>query len=177
MLKMLKSIIENNIIFIEFALNIILIILCFLFSGCSYFSDIYKPTIISDQKVLSSRKSQIQIGKESIIGIATYLNNVMPDIYNNGEYFFLELFSEIDIPIMFMDFSIVNNASFKWIREVNSNDFDEVITTDNKWSKAYLIAFNKVREQDKKNMKLYIDIANIGSMYFDFTYKVLENKF
>lgn len=134
--------------------------------------------MLSDQKVLSSRKAQIKVGKKiSVIGIATYLNNVLPDIYINGEYFFLELFSESNINIAFMDFSIINDSRVKWIRKVNIEDFDDIINVYNKWSTGYLIAFDEVQDRDKKDMQLHIDIANIGSMDFDFTYKVPENRF
>lgn len=164
--------------FKSLTLKIILPIFCLLLSSCSYFNDSYKPAVLSDQKVLSSRKAQIQVGRKiGVIGIATYLNNVLPDIYKNGEYFFLELFSEMYIPLVFMDFNIIDNSKIKWVREVSIEDFDEVINVYNKWSRGYLISFDEVREQNKKNMKLHIDIANIGSMDFDFTYKVLENQF
>ena len=159
-------------------MKLALLIFCLLLSGCSYFNDSYKPSVLSDEKVLSSRKADIQVGRKIIvIGIVTYLNNVLPSIYKDGEYFFLELFSEVHIPLAFMDFSIINDSRIKWVREVSIEDFDEVINVYNKWSRGYLISFDQIKYHDKKNIKLHIDIANIGSMDFDFTYKVFENQF
>lgn len=115
--------------------------------------------------------------KTEIICIATYLNNVDSNTYKNAEYFFIEIFSKSNIPLGFMDFSITNNARFNWIREVYEDEFDDVINTYNKWSKAYLVSFEEISSQDKKNMKLIIDIARFGRMDFDFSYKVSEIQF
>ena len=73
-----------------------------------------------------------------------------------------------------MKFSITNNERFLWVREVNKDEFDEVINVSNRWSKAYLIAFSDINEYDKKNLKLNLEIDNIGEMDFDFAYQVLE---
>lgn len=155
-----------------------MLLLSLFFCGCSLYNESFRPEILKEKKILSSRKSQILIdNKTEIICIATYLNNVDSNAYKNAEYFFIEIFSKSNIPLGFMDFSITNNSRFNWIREVYEDEFDDVINTYNKWSKAYLISFEEIPSQDKKNMKLIIDIARFGRMDFDFSYKVSEIQF
>lgn len=152
---------------------------CFIFCGCGFYNNSFKPQVLAEKKILSSRKAEIiQNNKVSIVVIATYLNNVNPDIYNTREYFFIEVFSELDIPLLeSMEFSITNNERFLWIREVNKDEFDDVINVSNKWSRGFLIAFDDIDEYDKKNMKLNLIIDNVGEMNFDFTYEVFEIEF
>lgn len=149
---------------------------CFIFCGCGFYNNSFKPQVLAEKKILSSRKAEIiQNNKVAIVVIATYLNNVNPDIYNTREYFFIEVFSELDIPLLeSMQFSITNNERFLWIREVNKDEFDDVINVSNKWSRGFLIAFDNIDEYDKKNMKLNLIIDNVGEMNFDFTYEVFE---
>lgn len=152
---------------------------CFIFCGCGFYDNSFKPQVLAEKKILSSRKAEIiQNNKVAIVVIATYLNNVNPDIYNTREYFFIEVFSELDIPLLeSMQFSIINNERFLWIREVNKDEFDDVINVSNKWSRGFLIAFDNIDEYDKKNMKLNLIIDNVGEMNFDFTYEVFEIEF
>lgn len=156
----------------------IFILLCFLFGGCGFYKDSFKPEVLAEKKILSSRKAEIiKDNKVSMVVIATYLNNVNPYIYNTREYFLIEVFSELDIPLIdYMHFSITNNEFFLWMREVNKDEFDNIINTSNKWSKLFLVAFSDIDEYDEKNLKLNMEVDNIGSMSFDFTYQVLENK-
>lgn len=161
-----------------FNLKNIFILLCFLFGGCGFYKDSFKPEVLAEKKILSSRKAEIiNDNKVSVVAIASYLNNVNPNIYNTREYFLIEIFSELDIPfINYMHFSITSDEDFLWIREINKDEFDDVIKPSNKWSKLFLVAFSDVDEYDKKNLKLNLEIDTIGSMNFDFTYQVLEMK-
>lgn len=154
----------------------IFIILCFLFSGCGIYNKSFKPEVLVEKKMLSSRKDEIiKDDKVIMVVIATYLNNVNPDVYNTREYFLIEVFSEIDIPFLdYARFSITSSEKFLWAREVYRDEFDDIINVSNKWSKLFLISFNDIDEYDKKNLKLHLHIDNIGDMDFDFTYKVLE---
>ncbi|WP_147289258.1 hypothetical protein [Helicobacter sp. MIT 99-5507] len=156
----------------------IFILLCFLFSGCGFYKDSFKPEVLAEKKILSSRKAEIITDdKVSMVVIATYLNNVNPDIYNTREYFLIEIFSELDIPFIdYMHFSITDNEYFLWAREVNKDEFDNVINVSNKWSKLFLVAFSDINEYNKKDLKLHLEIDTIGSMIFDFTYQVFEMK-
>ncbi|RAX53054.1 hypothetical protein CCY99_06715 [Helicobacter sp. 16-1353] len=157
-------------------MKIIIFICCFVFCGCGFYNNSFKPEVLAEKKILSSRKAEIvQNGKVVMVVIATYLNNVNPDIYNTREYFFIEVFSELDIPLIYyMTFSITNNERFLWIREVDKDEFDDVLNVSNKWSKGFLIAFDDIDEYDKKNMKLNLVVDTIGEMNFDFTYEVFE---
>lgn len=155
----------------------ILLIFILLFSGCGLYHNSYKPDVLLEKKINQSRKSQIiKDGKTDIIAIATYLNNVDSTIYNGDrEYFYIEIFSELEIPLLeSMHFWLSGGVDFLWIREIEKDESDKIITPNNKWSRGFLIAFDALEYQQKKNMILRLDIDNVGSMKFDFTYKVLE---
>lgn len=152
-----------------------------LFGGCSMYNKSYKPDMILDKKVLSSRKDQIIIdGRVKIIAIATYLNNVDSSIEDDDrEYFFIEIFSELDIPLIdYIHFSINDNAKFLWIREMQQQDsIDKTTNLNNKWSKGFLIAFESISYQSKKNLELKMEVDTFGEMAFNFAYEVFEMQF
>lgn len=152
-------------------------ILCVLFAGCGLYKDGYKPSVLREKKINQSRKAQItKDGKSQVIAIATYLNNVDSRIYREGrEFFFIEIFSELDIPLAeSLHFSLTNNVNFMWMREVGDDEDDEILRAHNRWGRGFLIAFNELDYQQKKNMKLKMEVENVGVMIFDFSYKVLE---
>ncbi len=157
----------------------ILIIIAILLNGCGLYKNGYKPTALFEKKINQSRKAQIvKNGKTEIVAIATYLNSVDSSIYRaEREYFFVEIFSELDIPLMeSLRFSLTNNVDFIWIREVKADEMSDegVISTYNRWGRGFLIAFDELEYQQKKNMKLTLEVENVGTMIFDFSYKVLE---
>lgn len=157
----------------------ILIIIAILLNGCGLYKDGYKPTVLLEKKINQSRKSQIiKNGKTEIVAIATYLNNVDSRIYRGErEYFFVEIFSELEIPLMeSLHFSLTNNVEFMWIREIDEAEMkaDNIMDTYNRWGRGFLIAFDELEYQQKKNMKLTLEVDNVGTMIFDFSYKVLE---
>lgn len=160
-------------------MRVLFIIIAILFSACGIYEENLKPDIINDKKILSSRKSQIIIDSNvKVVCVATYLNTVLPSTYSGREYFLLEIFSQDeDISLDLMEFKITDNKQLLWAREVDSSEFDNVINVNNKWSKAFILAFSEVDEVDKKNIKLEVDISNLGVMQFDFTYKVFEMQF
>lgn len=176
-----------------------LLIFALLFSGCGLYYNSYKPDFLLERKINQSRKSQIiKNGKTELVAVATYLNNVEPDIYNGDrEYFYIEIFSELDIPLLeYMHFSLsgkaINNviessdftssviknsdATFLWIREIKKDENDKVLSLENKWSRGYLIAFDGLDYLQKKHMILSLDIDNVGSMKFNFAYKTLKSR-
>ena len=157
----------------------ILIIIAILLNGCGLYNNGYKPTALLEKKINQSRKAQIiKNGKTEIVAIATYLNSVDARIYRKErEYFFIEIFSELDIPLMeSLRFSLTDNVDFIWIREVKADEMSDesVISTYNRWGRGFLIAFDELDYQQKKNMKLTLEVENVGTMIFDFSYKVLE---
>lgn len=130
-----------------------------------------------EKKINQTRKSQIiKDGKTTAIAIATYLNNVDSRIYTDGrEYFFVEIFSELEIPLReSLHFSLTNNVEFMWIREVELDEMEGILSVYNRWARGFLIAFDELEYQQKKNMKLTLEIENVGTMEFDFGYKVIE---
>ena len=144
--------------------------------GCGFYNDSFKPEVLAEKKILNSRKAEIiKDNKVAMVVIATYLNNVNSDIYNTREYFLIEVFSELDISLIdYMHFGITSDEQFLWIREIDRDEFEGIIDVSNRWSRLFLVAFSDINEYDKKNLKLDMEVDTLGSMSFDFTYKVLE---
>lgn len=159
-------------------MKVAIFLLCLSFCGCSFYSVSFKPEVLEEKKILSSRKSElISNNKVNMVVVVSYLNNVNPEIYNAREYFFIEVFSELDISFIdYSEFKIIDNAKFLWIREIPPSEFDDVLKVTNKWSRGFLIAFEEIDEQNKKNMELNIDVYNLGNMNFNFKYEVFEMK-
>ncbi|MGX2982241.1 hypothetical protein [Helicobacter sp. 23-1045] len=147
------------------------------FSGCGLYKDGYKPSVLMEKKINQSRKAEISKGgKSEVIAIATHLNNVDSRIFGAGrEYFFIEIFSEVDIPLVeSLHFRLTNNVDFMWMREIEVEESDEILGVRNRWARGFLIAFDELEYQQKKNMKLIMEVENVGAMVFDFSYQVLE---
>ena len=162
----------------EFLVRILCVVLgAFWLGSCGLYDDSYKPSVLLEKKINQTRKSQIiRGGKTEVVAIATYLNNVDSRIYANGrEYFFVEIFSELEIPLReSLHFSLTDNVEFMWIREVGASEMEDILSVYNRWARGFLIAFDELSYQQKKNMKLTLEIENVGTMEFDFGYKVLE---
>lgn len=147
------------------------------FGGCGLYDDSYKPNVLLEKKINQTRKSQIiKNGKTEVIAIATYLNNVDSRIYRDGrEYFFVEIFSELEIPLLeSLHFSLTGDVEFMWIREVEKGEMEGILNIYNRWGRGFLIAFDELVYQQKKDMALKVEIENVGEMEFNFGYKVLE---
>lgn len=156
---------------------ILSLLLSALITGCGLYRDGYKPNILLEKKINQSRKAQIiKDGKSQVVAIATYLNNVDGRIYREGrDFFFIEIFSEMDIPLAeSMHFSLTNNVDFMWMREIPHDEMEGVLSVYNRWARGFLIAFDELEYQKKKDMKLRLEIENVGVMVFDFSYQVLE---
>ncbi|MCE3036688.1 hypothetical protein LW135_02425 [Helicobacter sp. faydin-H20] len=151
----------------------------FVFLGCStvFVSD-DDIDILSEKKVQASRKGEIIKDKKNYMNmIVTHLNEVSQSAYNNREYFFVEIFQEEGDG----DFSLVeytlNGITPLWIREVKSDEFDEIIKPSNKWSKCYLLAFRKIANLESRDMVLNARVVSYGTMTFDFSFKTLPQQF
>lgn len=151
-------------------------ILCLFLCGCGLYDESFKPSIKKERKINQSRKSEIiKDGKTQIIAIATHLNNVDSAIYfDSREFFFVEIFGEIPNLRESLKFSLSDSAEFIWMREIARDEMDEILVTNNKWSRGFLVAFEALEYQQQKNMKLFLEVENVGKMSFDFSYKVLE---
>ena len=157
--------------------RILCVWLCAWLSGCGLYDDSYKPSVLLEKKINQTRKSQIiKRGKTEVVAIATYLNNVDSRIYRDGrEYFFVEIFSELEIPLReSLHFRLTGNSELIWIREISEDEMEGILNVYNRWGRGFLIAFNEIAYQQKKDMKLTLEIENIGTMEFNFSYKVLE---
>lgn len=151
--------------------------LCVWLGGCGLYDDSYKPSVLLEKKINQTRKSQIiRRGKTEVVAIATYLNNVDSRIYRDGrEYFFVEIFSELEIPLReSLHFRLSGDAEFIWIREVEKSEMEGILSVYNRWGRGFLIAFDEISYQQKKDMILSLEIENVGEMEFNFSYKVYE---
>ena len=64
-----------------FNLKNIFILLCFLFGGCGFYKDSFKPEVLAEKKILSSRKAEIindnkvSFGKKNINQVLDLIKN------------------------------------------------------------------------------------------------------
>ncbi|PAF49932.1 hypothetical protein BKH41_01115 [Helicobacter sp. 12S02232-10] len=150
------------------------------FLGCtSYYTDSYKPDVIVEKKIQASRKGEIiKDQKPVVVAVATHLNEVDNVIYGNREYFFVEVFSERQD--IFYD-GVISFTLFKkppiWVREIKKDEYDTILSSSNKWSRSFLIAFNKLDSLASRKAKLVMDVYNFGKITFDFTYQAIPMQF
>ncbi|PAF53430.1 hypothetical protein BKH42_05755 [Helicobacter sp. 13S00482-2] len=146
----------------------------FIFFGCtSYYEDTYKPDIIFEKKIQASRKGEILKNKKPIlVAVAIHLNEVDNVIYGGREYFFVEIFSEnkgIFLNDM-IEFTLFGKTPI-WSREITRDDFDEILHPSNKWSKTFLVAFEKLDPLASRDAKLMMKVYDLGQIVFDFAYQ------
>ncbi|PAF52767.1 hypothetical protein [Helicobacter sp. 13S00477-4] len=158
----------------------IFFLIALFFLGCnSYYIDSYKPDIIAEKKIQASRKGQIiKNQKPVVIAVATHLNEVDDVVYGGREYFFVEIFSEDQSIFLndMIDFTLFKKPPI-WVREIKKDEFDEILHSSNKWSKVYLIAFNKLDPLSSRNAKLIMEVYGLGKIVFDFAYQAIPMQF
>lgn len=146
----------------------------FIFIGCtSYYEDTYKPDIIFEKRIQASRKGEIQKNqKPVIVAVATHLNEVDNVIYGGREYFFVEIFSENKMIFLnnMINFTLFGKDPI-WSREIRKDEFDEILHPSNKWSKSFLIAFDKLDPLASRDAKLVMKVYDFGEIVFDFAYE------
>jgi len=126
------------------------IILTFLvlFSGCAS-KNAFEQFEMSEKQELSAnalQRSKIKSG-EKVNGIvsAVYLNFVSSNEYSDGEYFYVYTYLKNQ---NYEFHFLLNNREPISVKELPStNEFTELTSVDNKWSKYYLVKFEK---QDDK---------------------------
>ncbi|PAF42543.1 hypothetical protein [Helicobacter sp. 11S03491-1] len=148
----------------------------FIFLGCSsYYADTYKPDIIVEKKIQASRKGEIIVNqKPVVVAVATHLNEVDDVIYGGREYFFVEIFSEEQGIFLngVISFRLFNKPPI-WSREIKKDEFDAILHPSNKWSKSFLIAFEKLDPLSSRSAKLVMEVYNLGKITFDFAYQAI----
>ena len=127
--------------------TIILTILA-LFSGCAS-KNAFEQFEMSEKQELSEnalQRSKIKFG-EKVNGIVStiYLNSVSPKEYSDGEYFYVYAYlKNKNYEFRFL----LNDKEPISVKELPStNEFTELTSIDNEWSKYYLVKFPK---QDDK---------------------------
>lgn len=149
----------------------------FVFCGCnSFFSNSYTLDVVAEKKVQASRKGEI-LKDQKVVLVATvmHLNDVSVVAYHGREYFFVEIYDEGQLN-GYIDYKL-NGSSPLWIREIQSDEFDEILKPNNKWSKCYLVAFKSVGKLELREMFLKMEVIGVGTMNFDFGFKSLPMQF
>lgn len=158
----------------------IFFIFIFLIYGCnSYYNISYKPDIVAEKKIQASRKAEIiKDNKPLVIAVAVHLNEVDDIVYGGREYFSVEIFSEDkNIFLNNMISFYLFGKSPIWSREIKKDEYDEILQPSNKWSKLYLVAFDKLDPLDSRKAKLVIEVYHVGKMVFDFSYQAIPMQF
>lgn len=161
-------------------MRFVLLCFCFLFLGCStYFTksgdDTTPPQVLAQNSrivLLSSSDEKLKIAARM-----TYLNSIDSSIFNNREYFFLEIFND-DEEVILPDSMQISMFGRKplWIRKIDSNEYDDMILLENSLSEGYLIAFLPAGAFEQKRIKVDLKIANFDKATFDFSYAVLKTR-
>lgn len=157
--------------------TLFLLLAFFLQSCVTYFSDIKSYNIQAQKREQETRTALIsQNDKIKFIVKLTRLNPLDSLFYKNREYFFLEVYSD-DATFPIPDFLELKLRGIRslWIREVKRDEFDNLLYTQNRWSKGFLVAFNKIPAGSEKNIKVVLKIIGFNEVIFDFSYIVLRN--
>ncbi|PAF44251.1 hypothetical protein [Helicobacter sp. 11S02596-1] len=159
---------------IVFFLSIVLL------SGCtSYYADGYRPDVIAERKIQASRKGEIIKNHQPVlVAVATHLNEVDDVVYGNREYFFVEIFSERQDVFYrgVIHFSLFGKPPI-WVREIAPDEYDTILQSSNRWSRTFLIAFEKLAPLASRKAKLVMDVYDFGEITFDFTYQAIPMQF
>ncbi|AFI06288.1 hypothetical protein [Helicobacter cetorum] len=164
--------------------NLSLVFLLFVllsYLGCvsNFNEDTYTLDLVLEKKTQASRKGEItQKSVPIITAIATHLNDVDSGTYYYHEYFLVEIFTQNQ---EWLDNDYISYKLFGknpigseplWVREINKEEFDGILETTNKWSRAFLIAFDKLDYLAVKEAKLELDAYSLGTIIFNFAYQV-----
>lgn len=129
--------------------------------------------IKNERKVQAMRKSQILENNHTrVLMIAHYINEIDSSIVEkNKEIFLVELYSrEDDVPMKSLSFSLDNG--YKTIEAINISKIEpneiKDFAPDIAYNDVYKVVFNSIGLMGRNNLKLHVEILNIGSMSFDF---------
>lgn len=113
-----------------------------------------------------------------ITAIATHLNDVDSGTYYDHEYFLVEIFTQNNdwIDDGYISYELFGTkptgSEPLWVREITKDEFDGILETTNRWSRAFLIAFDKLDYLAVQEAKLELDAYNLGKIVFNFAYQV-----
>ncbi|WP_104748871.1 hypothetical protein [Helicobacter cetorum] len=161
-------------------LSILLVFLFFCLGCVSNFNeDTYTLDLVLEKKIQASRKGEITKDNVPIItAIATHLNDVDNGTYYYHEYFLVEIFTQNSD---YIDNDYISYELFGrkptgsdplWVREITKDEFDGILETTNKWSRAFLLAFPKLDYLAVKEAKLELNAYSLGAITFNFAYQV-----
>ncbi|PAF48400.1 hypothetical protein BKH46_00355 [Helicobacter sp. 12S02634-8] len=160
--------------------NILFVCMFVLLSGCvSYYSGGYKPDVIVERKIQASRKGEIiKDEKPIVVAVATHLNEVDNVVYGGREYFFVEIFSERQDVFYhgMISFTLFGKPPI-WVREIKKDEYDEILSASNKWSRTFLVAFDVLDPLASRKAKLVMDIYDVGKITFNFAYQAIPMQF
>ncbi|GAA7613717.1 hypothetical protein HpJP0108_02660 [Helicobacter pylori] len=161
-------------------LSTLLVFLFFCLGCVSNFSeDTYTPDLILEKKIQASRKGEITQNNVPIItAIATHLNDVDSGAYYDHEYFLVEIFTQNNdwIDDGYISYELFGTKPIGkeplWVREITKDEFDGILETTNRWSRAFLLAFDKLDYLAVQEAKLELDAYSLGKIVFNFAYQV-----
>ncbi|WP_120946233.1 hypothetical protein [Helicobacter labacensis] len=147
--------------------------------GCTdNFADAYKPDFLAEQRTQATRKGEIIVNLRPVLSaLATHLNDVDPITYHSREFFFVEIFAQDsnyldNDAISYQLYGIKRVETPAWVREISKEEFDSVLYTTNKYARGFLLAFDKLDRASEEEAKLQMDIEGLGTITFNFAYKV-----
>ncbi|WP_199766205.1 hypothetical protein [Helicobacter salomonis] len=142
------------------------------------FAEAYKPDFLAEKRTQATRKGEVIVNLRPVLSaLATHLNDVDPVLYHAREFFFVEIFTEDQ---SFLDNDAISYKLYglrgfetpAWVREISKDEFDSVLHTTNKYARGFLVAFDKLNHIAQEEAKLEMDIAGLGTITFNFAYKV-----
>ena len=130
------------------------LILLTIFSGCSSKNAFDKFKFSSTRELSEDSIISAKLLKnKKVEGLVTaiYLNRVLPDIYNDKEYFYIYMYDkEKTNQVNFL----LNNKTTTHVKELPAqNQFTYLTSFEANWSQYYLVSF----EKDEKN-KLRLEV-------------------
>jgi hypothetical protein len=135
---------------------LIILTFAFTFLACSH-NNAFDRFKISHERELSEesiQSSKMLKGQESGgVVSAIYLNRVYPEVYKNGEYFYIYLYLEKEGSDIEFD---LNNIPATTVKELNStNAYTKLTSFDAEWNKYYLVEFKE--QGDELNLSVKND--------------------
>ena len=150
---------------------LIFLYILLIFSGCADKNAFDKFNMQQDQELSADSLQSSKIkNSDDIDGIvsAIYLNRIYPDIYSGHEYFYLYFYQK-DKKEMYdpntqneIELTIKLNSKLPIkVKELSSkNKFSHLTSTNSKWQRYFLIAFEK---EDENELSLVLESGQSSS--------------